>query len=216
MGQLAIQRYIRLRCKNCGSTVLTCLLSWKNICDVCLGTAVLYCEQLKNFYCKNCNARRHSRFPSHCFSRISQIPLPKPSAGESIYMMYLYILNWKLWRTYSKVYTLISIGEEVDSAFLTGILATLGSKIGKRRWSRWKKCYCHPAYGSGKSLCYQLPPFAGVGTAVVISPTLSLIHDQVEDLRLKGIPATYLCSTQWDASVPTAVAKGHFSYLCVA
>ena len=118
----------------------------ENICNVCLGTAVLYCEQLKNFYCKNCNARRHSRFPSHCFSRISQIPLPKPSAGESIYMMYLYILNWKLWRTYSKVYTLISIGEEVDSAFLTGILATLGSKIGKRRWSRWKKCYCHPAY----------------------------------------------------------------------
>ena len=73
--------------------------------------------------------------------------------------------------------------------------------------------------GSGKSLCYQLPPFAGVGTAVIISPTLSLIHDQVEDLCLKGIPATYLCSTQRDASVPTAVAKGYFkvvSYLFVA
>ena len=35
---------------------------------------------------------------------------------------------------------------------------------------------------SGKSLCCQLPPFAGVGTAVVISPTLSLIDDQVGDV----------------------------------
>ena len=50
--------------------------------------------------------------------------------------------------------------------------------------------------GSGKSICFQLPPFFGGGMALVIAPTLSLIHDQVHDLRSKGIPATFLCSTQ--------------------
>ena len=125
------------------------------------------------------------------------------------------------------VYTPISIGEEVDSAFLTGILAKNFGYLGLKDWQEevvkgvldGKNAIVIQPTGSGKSLCYQLPPFAGVGTAVVISPTLSLIHDQVEDLRKKEIPATYLCSTQRDASVPTAVAKGHFkvvSYLCVA
>ena len=115
----------------------------------------------------------------------------------------------------------------MDSAFLTGILAKNFGYLGLKDWQEevvkgvldGKNAIVIQPTGSGKSLCYQLPPFAGVGTAVVISPTLSLIHDQVEDLRKKGIPATYLCSTQRDASVPTAVAKGHFkvvSYLCVA
>ena len=124
------------------------------------------------------------------------------------------------------VYTPISIGEEVDSAFLTGILVKNFGYLGLKDWQEQvvkgvldgKNSIVIQPTGSGKSLCYQLPPFAGVGTAVVISPTLSLIHDQVEDLRKKGIPAIYLCSTQQDASVPTAVAKGHFkvvSYLCV-
>ncbi len=44
---------------------------------------------------------------------------------------------------------------------------------------------------TGKSLCYQFPPFVTGGTAVIVSPTLSLIHDQTEDLCAKGIAATY-------------------------
>ena len=69
--------------------------------------------------------------------------------------------------------------------------------------------------GNGKSLCYQFLPFATGGTAVVISPTLSLIHDQVEELCAKGITATYLCSTQNDTSIPAAISRGEFKVVYV-
>jgi len=61
--------------------------------------------------------------------------------------------------------------------------------------------------GGGKSLTYQLPASLLPGTSLVISPLVSLMHDQVQALEARGVPATFLAATLPSDEMRTRLAR---------
>lgn len=73
--------------------------------------------------------------------------------------------------------------------------------------------------GGGKSLCYQLPALLREGVAVVVSPLIALMQDQVDALKQLGVRAAFLNSSQEadEAREVTAqLMRGHLQIVYVA
>ena len=73
--------------------------------------------------------------------------------------------------------------------------------------------------GGGKSLCYQAPAVCRDGLAIVVSPLISLMKDQVDSLRTSGIPAAFINSSQTQNErqrVAEAVRDGELRLLYIA
>ncbi len=73
--------------------------------------------------------------------------------------------------------------------------------------------------GAGKSICYQIPALMLSGITLVISPLISLMHDQVDTLQQLGIPSAFLNSSLSPADQQAtlyAAEAGHYKLLYVA
>ncbi|PRW18345.1 putative ATP-dependent DNA helicase [Chlorella sorokiniana] len=71
------------------------------------------------------------------------------------------------------------------------------------------------ATGGGKSLCYQVPPLVLGKPAVVISPLISLMEDQVMALNAKGIPACFLGTAQLSQQVKEDAWRGKYQFVYI-
>jgi len=73
--------------------------------------------------------------------------------------------------------------------------------------------------GGGKSLCFQLPALMREGVTVVVSPLIALMKDQVDALRARGLPATFINSSlDFDEQKEriAGVRRGEYKLLYVA
>ena len=73
--------------------------------------------------------------------------------------------------------------------------------------------------GGGKSLCYQVPALLRDGTAIVVSPLIALMQDQVDALRQLGVRAAFLNSSldaQAAGEVEQQLLSGELDLLYVA
>lgn len=73
--------------------------------------------------------------------------------------------------------------------------------------------------GGGKSLCYQIPAMVLNGVGIVVSPLIALMKDQVDALKLQGVKAEFLNSSQdyqQQRHVEQLLVSGHLDLLYVA
>ncbi|HQW97292.1 MAG TPA: RecQ family ATP-dependent DNA helicase, partial [Saprospiraceae bacterium] len=70
-----------------------------------------------------------------------------------------------------------------------------------------KDCLVLMPTGGGKSMCFQIPALAMEGTAIVISPLIALMKDQVDALKINGVAAAFLNSSQTSKEQQEVLSK---------
>lgn len=79
--------------------------------------------------------------------------------------------------------------------------------------------FCILPTGGGKSLCYEIPAYIFKGTTLVISPLISLMKDQVDNLNSLGIKASYISGGNNFEEVKSIIKRfieGEFKLLYVS
>ena len=168
------------------------LLGGSSECDVCFEESQYFCPQCKQHLCSDCNTKVHrhpkrlNHTPSKCDSQSASSQYEASSSSE--YDM--------------------EISPSLESSFIDAeLIAVLAEKFKLTSFKPFQRriidatiagedtLVLYPT-GSGKSLCYQFPPVYMNKKAIIVTPTISLMQDQVAKLNCLGLKAVYLGSAQ--------------------
>lgn len=183
-------------------------------CEICYEAGEYRCEQCsQNILCKECCDRMH-KHPSrtshnpHKINTLSDCSIINDHTKPESQLQQVNRESSITEDEYD-----ISDSPNSSATFLeASMIMTLAERFNMTRFAQFQKeiitallsgrdgLVVHPT-GSGKSLCYQFPPVFENRKAIVVSPTISLMLDQVTNLKEKGINAVYLGSAQLDLSV---------------
>ena len=168
-----------------------------NECNVCFDKSQLFCSDCDQYLCFDCNERvhRHPKRSQHSPQAVDSLP-SAPAMEDSV--------------TLSEDEYDMELSPSVEKSFVDAeLIATLAERFQLTSFKQFQKdtieamlagkdtLVLYPT-GSGKSLCFQFPPVYLGKKAIIVTPTISLMQDQVQKLNSLGIQSVYLGSAQFD------------------
>ena len=185
------------------------LLRGQNECEVCFGTEV-YCTDCEQYLCNDCNYRVH-RHPKRAHHTPNSIVLESVPQTETSCPMETSVDSP---HGSDDEYDMVFSPSLEKSFHEATLIATLAERFQMTSFRDFQKAVIEATIngkdslvicptGSGKSLCFQFPPIYMNKKAIIVTPTISLMYDQVEKLNSKGIHSIFLGSAQKDKHAET-------------
>ena len=172
-------------------TINVGLLGGSKEYDVCYEKSDYFCPQCSQHLCDFCNTRVH-RHPRRSDHSPVESHAQSSSQDESTDEFEMEI-SPSLERLFVDAELVAILAEK----FKLTSFKSFQRKIIDATLAGEDTLVLYPT-GSGKSLCYQFPPVYLNKKAIIVTPTISLMQDQVAKLHSLGLKAVYLGSAQYD------------------
>ena len=164
---------------------------------MCFNKSQFFCSDCDQYLCVDCNERvhRHPKRSQHNPQDVDSLS-SAPAMEDSV--------------TPSEDEYDMELSPSLEKSFVDAeLIAALAERFQLTSFKRFQKdtieamlagkdtLVLYPT-GSGKSLCFQFPPVYLGKKAIIVTPTISLMQDQVQKLNSLGIQSVYLGSAQFD------------------
>jgi len=163
-------------------------------CEMCFGESNFFCADCGQYLCRECNERvhRHPKRKHHSPTTLSSGEDTLVSYDETT-DEYDMDLSPSLKSSFFDAELVATLAERFQLTSFRKFLKTIIEATLERR----DTLVLHPT-GSGKSLCFQFRHVHLRKKALIVTPAISLMQDQVQRLNSCGIQSIYLGSAQYD------------------